>query len=404
MAETVHNPDQFMFDLRQILAQGRKRIGLLLGAGCPASIQIDPKSGDLQPDGQPLVPAVAELTQGVITQLTDGQRDIVSELQDELGHGANIEAILSRARALGDVLGQASVGERSGPDFRDLAAAICNQIGSYVAVDLPAAPTPFTELVSWIGGTSRNNAIEIFTPNYDLLLEESFERARLPYFDGFTGAFRPFFDPSTIANNDLPARWVRLWKLHGSLGWWRSPSGTVVRSGNKSTTELIYPEHLKYEQTQKLPYTALFSRLRNFLLTPDTLLVSCGFSFLDAHISAVIEETLAANPSASVFAMQYGDLTDEAAASTIGKRCPNLSVYTSDGAVINCIPAPWRIGELPSKEWAPIRATYWEPRGDGDGMMFTLGSFQAFAHFFGRAKTSQMAEPTPPETAQDEDS
>jgi hypothetical protein len=38
MAETVHNPDRYIGDLRQILAQGRKRIGILIGAGGPASV------------------------------------------------------------------------------------------------------------------------------------------------------------------------------------------------------------------------------------------------------------------------------------------------------------------------------------------------------------------------------
>jgi len=28
--DTVHNPDRFMADLRQILSQGRKRIGILI--------------------------------------------------------------------------------------------------------------------------------------------------------------------------------------------------------------------------------------------------------------------------------------------------------------------------------------------------------------------------------------
>ncbi|MBW2663936.1 MAG: hypothetical protein JRD93_18645 [Deltaproteobacteria bacterium] len=44
METTVHNPDRYMGDLRQILAQGRKRIGLLIGAGAPASIQYDRKT------------------------------------------------------------------------------------------------------------------------------------------------------------------------------------------------------------------------------------------------------------------------------------------------------------------------------------------------------------------------
>jgi len=38
MTVSIHNPDQYMASLRQIIAQGRKRIGLLVGAGAPAGI------------------------------------------------------------------------------------------------------------------------------------------------------------------------------------------------------------------------------------------------------------------------------------------------------------------------------------------------------------------------------
>ena len=40
-------------------------------------------------------------------------------------------------------------------------------------------------LVFWISGTSREHPIEIFTTNYDLLLEEIMERAEIPLFDEF---------------------------------------------------------------------------------------------------------------------------------------------------------------------------------------------------------------------------
>jgi hypothetical protein len=48
---SVHNPDQYMASLRTIIAQGRKRIGLLVGAGAAA--------GTAKDDGTyPLIPAV----------------------------------------------------------------------------------------------------------------------------------------------------------------------------------------------------------------------------------------------------------------------------------------------------------------------------------------------------------
>ena len=51
----------------------------------------------------------------------------------------------------------------------------------------------------------------------------------------------------------------------------------VVRSGGYESAELVYPDHLKYDLTQKQPYTALFERLKHFLLQPDTLLLTVGF-------------------------------------------------------------------------------------------------------------------------------
>ncbi|KGG96087.1 hypothetical protein P245_06070 [Comamonas thiooxydans] len=68
---------------------------------------------------------------------------------------------------------------------------------------------------------------------------------------------------------------------------------------------------MKYELTQKQPYSALFERLRQFLLTPDSILLTSGFSFRDAHICAVLDEALAMNANASVMAFQYMPLASE---------------------------------------------------------------------------------------------
>ena len=47
---TTHNPDRFMADLRQILSQGRKRVGLLVGAGAPVALKVD-ENGNLNHEG-----------------------------------------------------------------------------------------------------------------------------------------------------------------------------------------------------------------------------------------------------------------------------------------------------------------------------------------------------------------
>lgn len=386
--ETLHNPDRYMSDLRQILSQGRKRIGLLVGAGAPVSIRVNEDTKQLDPNGIPLIPNVAQLTTRVIASLTEQHRHAVSAIIGEIGDTANIESILSKIRLLERVLGKTEMHGLNGQGYSEVGKSIAGKIGELVGAKLPDGPNGYRELVSWISGTHRTYAVEIFTTNYDLLFEEAFESARMPYFDGFTGGGSSFFDAVSVASGDLPARWTRLWKLHGSLGWSLSTNGNVVRGHDKSATELIYPDHLKYDLTQKQPYSSLFERLKQFLLTPDTLLLTTGFSFNDAHVCAVLDEALAMNANTAVFAFQYNNASEEKAATFLAYKHPNLSVYTRDSAIIRGVSGVWRPGELPGKQWEQIRASFWN-----DG--FLLGDFRHFSRFCALSQATDMQKPLP---------
>jgi len=386
---TVHNPDRYMSDLRQILSQGKKRIGLLVGAGAPVSMSVD-EDGKLSGEGDPIIPDVARLTTSVIDDLDKQDTDVISKLLPDLGDNPNIETILTRIRRLSQAIGAENVHGLNGEGYEDLADRICQSIGGKVSAVLPEEPNPYTELVSWIGGINRDHPVEIFSPNYDLLLEEAFERALLPYFDGFSGAHKPFFDPTSVATDRLPARWSRIWKIHGSLGWDISGS-TVVRTGDRKATSLIYPDHLKYDQITRQPYSALFERLKEFLTTPDSLLICTGFSFFDAHITAVLDEALEANKHTSVLAFQYRSLVDEQCAVKLATKRPNMSVYAEDGAVIFGIQGDWKPGEPPSDEWLKIRRTFWGAIStENSGGSFLLGDFGKLARFFALSQASDF--------------
>lgn len=101
MATNVHNPDQYMTSLRQIIAQGRKRLGLLVGAGAPAGMK---KVGS----DEPLIPAVAGLTNRVCAALQANHGSAIDALKAEV-KDPNIENILSRVRSLASVIGTACV-------------------------------------------------------------------------------------------------------------------------------------------------------------------------------------------------------------------------------------------------------------------------------------------------------
>ena len=152
--------------------------------------------------------------------------------------------------------------------------------------------------------------MSIFTTNYDLLLEQAFERNAVPFFDGFVGSRRPFLDIHALEVDDVPARWARIWKLHGSVNWTLLADGSVVRSLPTSPDgqRLIHPSHLKYEESRRMPYLVMQDRFRAFFRQPSATLVTAGYSYSDQHINELLVDGLRGNPSAAAFAMLYGAL------------------------------------------------------------------------------------------------
>lgn len=103
--------------------------------------------------------------------------------------------------------------------------------------------------------TSPKNAIvrDIFSLNYDTLIEASLEELQLTYIDGFRGFENAFFD-SVIYDELYKNRSVfRIYKLHGSINWTRNSDGVVRRQPIRGTdfqAALVYPAEQKYVQTQ----------------------------------------------------------------------------------------------------------------------------------------------------------
>jgi len=374
MSDSTHNPDQYMFGFRQLASNGKKKIGVLMGAGAPVSINIGPSNDDWIS----LIPNLQGLTKTVKENLSAKELKVYQDLEESILN-PNLEKVLSKIRALNEVIGDSIVYGCNSTEFLELSEKICNLIRDAVSKELPPGQTPYSELVSWINGVNRKHGVEVFTTNYDLLLEQALERSKTPYFDGFSGARDAFFDPSSISKNDLPSRWVRLWKLHGSIGWEKNNKNEIIRIPRSNNASMVYPSHIKYDQTQAAPFSSLFERLRNFILEPDTLLISTGFSFADAHISSRLLESLQANPSSALLAFQYGKLESETYIRDLALKCPGISAYCKDGAIINGVEAKWRIGALPSKGWRNIRGEYYS---DGN---FLLGDFSRLARFLATA-------------------
>ncbi|MBE0427852.1 MAG: SIR2 family protein [Nitrospirae bacterium] len=186
--------------------------------------------------------------------------------------------------------------------------------------------------------------IEIFTTNYDLLMEQAFEDLRVPYFDGFAGVRKPFFDLRAMEEDQLPPRWAKLWKLHGSTNWYQDASKSVFRGSTKEhdSKRVIHPSHLKYDESRRMPYLAMIDRLRAFLKQPSAALIICGYSFRDDHINEVIVQGLQGNQTGTALALLFDNLEAYPKAIKLALERSNLSLLARDEAVIGSHRAKWK--------------------------------------------------------------
>jgi len=340
-----HDLERSLDSLWQCLSQGRRPLGVLLGAGCPVSVRVESEHGL----SEPLIPDVAGLTQKVKEAIVgtpfEGDHDaLISGLEEDLGRPPNIEDMLSRLRTLEAIAFDHSVRDLTLESIQGLERCMTETISDQVSVDLPTDATPYDALAVWASTMSRSSSVSVFTTNYDLLIESAFERNDVPFFDGFVGVNEPFLDTEAIELDDLPVRWARVWKLHGSRNWTLLPTGKVVRRTPRSEEErsLIHPSHLKYDESRRMPYVVMQDQLREFLRRPSATMVVLGYSFGDDHVNEMLLQGMRSNPGAMTFALQFASLDECKSACSLASTYPNLVVIARDGGVIAGRQALWR--------------------------------------------------------------
>jgi len=205
----------------------------------------------------------------------------------------------------------------------------------------------------WIRYAARKHAIEVFTTNYDYLFEIGFESQNLPYFDGFVGGYKPFFDPVSVENDRLLPQWSRLWKLHGSLGWgYDTEEKRIIRSREISDDGIvIYPSMLKYDDSRKQPYSSYIERLSSFIKKDDGVLFICGYSFGDEHINDTMMNALAQSKSTTIIALVFDEnLNEKSIPINIGRRSNKIMICGNKKALIGGAFADWILKREPAKE------------------------------------------------------
>lgn len=390
---SLHDAYKTIADLRDHLARHDKPIAFLFGAGTSCSVKAVGSGDDA---GKPLVPAVAGLTEICQHEVESLGEEFskawvkVAEQCCNGGRPAQIEDILSRLRmmlsAMGENDGLLGLDRCGVSKFEETVRRTMAKVAN-PRVDSIPEETPHRLMARWLAKTSRQSPVEVFTLNYDVLIEMAFETERIALFDGFVGSYRPFFLPDSLRRAECApgANWVRLWKMHGSVTWRREDMDghvRIVRGEPDDSGEMILPSFQKYDESRQQPYAAFMDRLARFLDQDDALLVTCGYSFGDEHINNVIFSAIENRPRTHVYALQFGEIEDSHELVRRGLRQRNLIVLCPKRGLIG-----GRLGEWRLEQPAPFVDIVFElDRSGEDGAqgktgLLRLGDFGKFCAF-----------------------
>ena len=167
--------------------------------------------------------------------------------------------------------------------------------------------------------------LNLFTLNYDLAFEYTFDNSGIHYINGFSGYQNRCFHPETY-DYDIyypgqttsgkvyrAEQVIRYYKLHGSLSWIFSEPRignlygiTEIPVGKeKPPNELvIYPCATKKSYTLDLPYSELFRLFASSIKQNQSVLFCIGYSFNDGHINDIIYQALSI-PSFTLFIVDF---------------------------------------------------------------------------------------------------
>ena len=213
-----------------------------------------------------------------------------------------------------------------------------------------------------------NKQINVFTTNYDLLIEEAASSMSIELNDGFKGSFKSFFDETNFMRSvvhtslhyqhtsEIPV--FNLLKIHGSVNW-KQDNGRIIndnswfldiekfllkipdkefvslldRGRKKAYSELvteataISPLHLddhkvfieKYKELvivnptkRKFSETViddhfyeLMRMYSNSLEKENSILFAIGFSFADEHIAKITKRAADSNPTLKIIIFAF---------------------------------------------------------------------------------------------------
>lgn len=205
--------------------------------------------------------------------------------------------------------------------------------------------------------------VSIITTNYDRLAEYASSLAKAVICTGYSQNPIGHFSSSIQSNNLASLRGyngqVNIWKVHGSLDWFRSKEGENIQLPIRQNIPqnysplIVTPGLSKYSETHNEPYRTIFTQADSEIEQANGFLC-IGYGFNDIHVQPKLITQIKNNKPIIVITKE---LTPKTKQSIIDNNCKNYmlieeanskdtKIYSSKfGEVIIEDASYWELGE-----------------------------------------------------------
>lgn len=192
---------------------------------------------------------------------------------------------------------------------------------------------------------STHARLSLITTNYDHIAEYAADVAGYAWTTGFDYGYigqRCIKQPVTIYKNQTPFRMVDIWKVHGSVRWYRGGDGIVYNFPSADVLPegfmpaIVTPGINKYKETHEEPFRSIVTGA-DLALDSGNSFFCVGYGFNDDHIQPkLLEKCRRHNKNIVVLAK---NLTDAAKKVLLNGSCKNFMAFEEvDGStrMFNC--------------------------------------------------------------------
>lgn len=191
-----------------------------------------------------------------------------------------------------------------------------------------------TDLYRYLFSSTRR-VVSVITPNYDRIAEYAADAGDFAHHAGFSYGYIRFRDSSwRLTRGGSAARTVEIWKVHGSLDWFKRDDDTLVAlppgvlPPEGLIPAIVTPGVTKYQIAYQEPFRSAINGA-DVALQKATAYVCIGYGFNDEHIQPkLMERVVRASIPIVVLAKT---LTASAKGFLLSGRCKEFLAVEDDG-------------------------------------------------------------------------